>query len=261
MSEQPPAKRRVAPDLLSSTTTHPYKIQQLPNKGLGLIATQTMTPLSTIVLQEDPILRIPATMDENDDTALQIWLERYLLTMPAPIADLNRKATFALLNAHPEKGPLAGILQTNGFQLPAEEEWPECRGLFVTVSRINHSCVPNCAQRWDAGRSVMMVMPVRGIEVGEEITLSYLEGVEEMSIGERRESLLSDFGFWCECELCVAEGGSEGGQKNDVAPPEVNVAVEKAGDAEHTPEKARVGREKENKSLGKGEKPAWKLSW
>lgn len=195
-------------------------------------------------------------MDENDDTALMIWLERFLLTMPPETAKEKRKATLSLLNSHPEKGHLAGILQTNGFQLPAEEEWPSCRCLFITISRINHSCEANCAQRWDGEKKKMVVVPVKGIEIGEEITLTYLDDPESLSVEERRESLMKNFDFRCECELCKAEAEGE-------EVPEVNDASQDDGKAEDETEKAEkatVVKAKEMTSPGK-ERPAWKPRW
>lgn len=255
MSDRTP-RRRVDPELISSTIEPCYKIKLIPNKGQGLVTQRRINALSTIVIEEAPILRIPCTMDQNDDTALMIWLERFLLTMPSEIAQGKRRATLSLLNSHPEKGLLAGILQTNGFQLPAEEEWPACRGLFITISRINHACEPNCAQRWNAEKGKMVIVPVKGIEIGEEITLTYLENTGSMSVEERRESLMNDFGFWCECELCKAEGNNEAITETD----SVSEGDGKTEDQAESPEKATVVKEKEITSPGK-ERPAWRARW
>lgn len=260
MSNSTP-RGRITPKLISPTIDQSFKIQQIPNKGYGLITQRKITALSTIIIEEAPILRIPSTMDENDDTALMIWLERFLLTMPPAIASEKRKATHALLNSHPEKGHLAGILQTNGFQLPAEEEWPSCRGVFITISRINHSCEPNCAQRWDEEKKKMLVVPVKSIEIGEEITLTYLEDAGSMGVEERRESLMNDFGFWCGCERCKIEGNDEafleeihgevsGGDGNAEVGPE----AKGTGDDGQAPKHARKGSPVK-------EKPVWKARW
>lgn len=253
----PTPRRRVAPELNSSAIEPSYKIQPIPNKGQGLIAQRKINALSTIIIEEAPILSIPSTMDENDDTALMIWLEQFLLTMPPDIAEEKRKATLSLLNSHSEKGLLAGILRTNGFQLPAEDEWPSCRGLFITISRMNHSCEANCAQRWDGEKKKMVVIPVKGIEIGEEITLTYLDDSGSMSVvEERRERLMNDFGFRCECELCKAEA-------EDEEVPEVNGVLEgdgKAEDEAQRAEKSTVVKAREMTSPGK-ERPAWKPRW
>ncbi|TLD36300.1 mynd finger and set [Venturia nashicola] len=254
-------KRRVAPQVISSTIEKSYRIQAIPHKGLGLIAQRDIPVLSTILISEAPILRIPSTMDEDDDTALTIWLERFLLTIPPKIASEKRKATHSLLNSHPEKGVLAGILQTNGFQLPAEGKWPECRGLFIEISRINHSCVPNCAQRWDGKKRVMIIVPVRRIEVGEEITVTYLVNVEVMVVKERRESLMKDFGFWCECERCKAEGGDEGMlEEVDGETLGGGSKAEVVLEAEVSKDKNQAERHERIGSPVK-ERPAWKAKW
>lgn len=181
--------------------------------------------------------------------------------MSPDLAAEKRKATFSLVNSHPGKGRLAGILQTNGFELEAGEGWPACRGLFIVVSRINHSCLPNCAQRWDGGKGVMIIVPAREIDVGEEITLTYLENAESMGVVQRRESLMDGFGFWCECELCRAEGGDEMVRK------ELDGRAAKGdGEAETFPEvKEPDGNGQDERCERKGspfkERPTWIARW
>lgn len=103
---------------------------------------------------------------------------------------------------------------------------------------------------------MMIIVPTREIELGEEITLTYLEDAERMCVEQRRESLMNDFGFWCECELCRAEGG------NEMILEEVDsVAVE--GDGEAVPE--ATGYVQEERHIRNGspvkERPAWKSRW
>jgi hypothetical protein len=203
-------KRRIAPRLLISPLTQSphFTIQTIPKKGKGLIAIQKIEALSTVLLEEPPILTIPSTMDENDDLALGVWLEEYLRNFTPEVAAEKRTATYQLANSHPNKPGLVGILIMNGFQLPlTEEDWPSCRGLFLQISRINHACEPNCAQRWDGEKRVMVVVPVRDIEVGEEITVTYLTDGACQGLEARRDWLMCKFRFWCRCELCAREAG------------------------------------------------------
>lgn len=103
----------------------------------------------------------------------------------------------------------------------------------------------------------MVVIPVKGIEIGEEITLTYLDDSGSMSVvEERRERLMNDFGFRCECELCKAEA-------EDEEVPEVNGVLEgdgKAEDEAQRAEKSTVVKAREMTSPGK-ERPAWKPRW
>jgi hypothetical protein len=50
-----------------------------------------------------------------------------------------------------------------------------------------------------------VILARRDITAGEEVTISYLDGVEEMTVGERRVAL-ADYGFVCRCRRCLEEG-------------------------------------------------------
>jgi hypothetical protein len=124
---------------------------------------------------------------------------------------------------------------TNGFEIPAEEDWPSCRGLFLQISRINHACEPNCAQRWVGGeKRVMMIVPVMDIEFGEKITVTYLPDREFQGVEERREWLVNEFGVWCECGLCLRQAA--------VKAEEVNGDLQEEDEAENG--EVDAGREK-----------------
>lgn len=252
---------RVAPRLPSPFIAPYYTIQPIPDKGQGIVALRKIDALSTILMEETPILAIPSTMDENDSTALTIWLEEYLRTLSPELADEKRKATMELANAHPEKPGLSGILLTNGFQLPAKEDWPSCRGLFLTISRINHACEPNCAQRWNAEKGKMSIVPVKDIEVGAEITLTYLPLEACQTVWQRIAWLMNDFEFWCKCELCVSEGGDKykaitrEGEVVIGGETEADLAVESGAKVDAT------AKEHEEKLDAGNEKPKWDYRW
>lgn len=98
--------------------------------------------------------------------------------------------------------------------------WPT--GLFEKSSRINHSCCPNATMlsveklnqdldkqlppdmRLPPGKpNEYAIIPVREIQAGEEVTLSYLGGrVQSRSTEARRETLREKYVFTCECEAC-----------------------------------------------------------
>jgi len=95
-------------------------------------------------------------------------------------------------------------------------------GLFEKSSRINHSCCPNATMlsverlnqdldnqlppnmRLAPGKpNEYAIIPVREIQAGEEVTLSYLgPHVESRSTEARRETLREKYRFTCECEAC-----------------------------------------------------------
>jgi hypothetical protein len=71
--------------------------------------------------------------------------------------------------------------------------------VFATISRINHSCNPNCVQSWDPLLERDTVYAVRPILAGAEITTAYHVGGPST---ERKPLLKEHFGFDCACEVC-----------------------------------------------------------
>jgi len=93
-----------------------------------------------------------------------------------------------------------GITRTNALSLG-----PDAAGLFLRVSRFNHSCSPNVYHHWveeDGGEDLRTT---RDVKEGEELCISYLsqDGLFS-SARERQGELVHQFGFRCECEVCSA---------------------------------------------------------
>lgn len=100
---------------------------------------------------------------------------------------------------------LVGVYQTNSFRLGNETD----SGLFLTVSRINHSCRPNSNHFWRPDLQMTLVFASRDIDVGEEICTTYGPS-ESMSTVGRQKYLNDRFSFDCMCEMC-REGNAMGG--------------------------------------------------
>jgi len=80
----------------------------------------------------------------------------------------------------------------------------EGTGFFPSQACMNHSCAPNThAQKREEdkdGRAVLLAL--RPISVGEELTISYVD--ESLSLSKRRNAL-KDYGFVCSCPRCIDE--------------------------------------------------------
>jgi hypothetical protein len=76
--------------------------------------------------------------------------------------------------------------------------------LFLTASKFNHSCDPNCRWELDSKTSTIVIRSLRDIAVGEPCTISYMVGMETWDVAARRKALLDLF-FVCECTKCVLE--------------------------------------------------------
>ncbi|XP_010551028.1 PREDICTED: histone-lysine N-methyltransferase ATXR2 isoform X2 [Tarenaya hassleriana] len=81
-----------------------------------------------------------------------------------------------------------------------------CQGtaFFPLQSCMNHSCSPNAKafKREEDRDGQAVVMALRHIDKGEEITISYID--EELPYEERQASL-ADYGFICKCTKCLEE--------------------------------------------------------
>lgn len=83
-------------------------------------------------------------------------------------------------------------------------------GLYLTFSRMNHSCEPNAAWATNCPGSppgVMSVWAQRDIQPEEEIAISYIAKRELAEPVDRRRQRLRGWGFNCECSKCGSVTG------------------------------------------------------
>lgn len=78
--------------------------------------------------------------------------------------------------------------------------------LYHTGGMMNHCCAPNIDCTWSNSCRATFAAN-RTIRVDEELCIAYCDPSEPVS--KRRQRLLEDFGFVCQCELCVVEGGDD----------------------------------------------------
>ena len=98
---------------------------------------------------------------------------------------------------------LLGIFCTNSFQL----DQPGKSGVFITASRLNHSCRANCD--YFIEYSCIEVRSIRGVPRGTELTICYNNFLEEegpVSKDERKRYLQWAYRFSCKCEDCSLMG-------------------------------------------------------
>lgn len=93
---------------------------------------------------------------------------------------------------------LESIVYRNSFKLGVTDD----SGLFLLLSRINHSCIENATTDWDETLNIMRLRSISNIKAGEEIFLNYLN---EYTFGTHRERNLIftvNYKFQCRCALC-----------------------------------------------------------
>ena len=156
------------------------------------------------VLREYPSMRVctshPASSPEEAETkfarAVQDAYDVCSVTTQAAIMDLSscREDDGADISGR----TLQGVFATNTYALG---QGATHGGLFLTLSRLNHSCRPNCVHHWRPDLHMMVVHAVRDIKVGEELCTCYGPGDCRLT-NERQEYIKERYNFDCLCDMC-----------------------------------------------------------
>ncbi|KAF2140532.1 uncharacterized protein K452DRAFT_359588 [Aplosporella prunicola CBS 121167] len=168
-----------------------YEIRPIPGKGLGAFATQDI-PRGTKIINEMPIMT--TTGGVNDNLVNQFWTKFWALSVAQrvrfrklhasqPYCEYWKKRFRIRADINDDEILMPGIYSTNAFNLIVREEQVKAEGLFIEACRINHACVSNAQQlpeirsyrQIDSCRQV--IVAVRNIDRGEEITLPYTHAV------------------------------------------------------------------------------------
>ena len=187
-----------------------------PYSGLGLRATAGYAR-GDEVLREAAAMRVPnshrATSREGAGIMHRLAVQRAYDSMHGE----TRSAFMDLSSSHDGVGGSGrpgdggktprGIYDTNSFRLGGADR--AGGGLFLTTSRMNHSCRPNVNHHWSPELQMTLVFAARDIAAGEELCTTYGPS-EWMGTGGRREFLSERFKFVCNCEMCL-EGNDGGG--------------------------------------------------
>lgn len=167
-----------------------YSIQDVPGKGMGLVATQNI-PIGTRILSEEPIITAPE--DKPDSKALRAYLSKQVDALPSE----QRQAFLSMSNIYAkDSGPkYLGIIRTNALPFGDDKS-----GIFLHACRINHACDNNAQKGWNENTKRHTIYALKNIEKGEEITIYYL-GITN-NRNTRQEALQRKFAFTCRCRLC-----------------------------------------------------------
>ncbi|KAJ2992496.1 hypothetical protein HDV02_003039 [Globomyces sp. JEL0801] len=174
----------------------PLKVVEIPGKGLGVVATEDITPGTLLVVSK----AFQVYLQVN--TLGSIWFPQ-LLTRSANARPLQKKSILSgqeltMIVCFSEDGQVIvdielidRICSLNAFHADnqkhtKEEDSPT--GLWILPSFFNHSCIDN-AQRVFRG-DVMIITAKQYISKGEE-------------------SSLKQYGFVCKCALCVSDLGTD----------------------------------------------------
>ncbi|KAH6682993.1 hypothetical protein B0J14DRAFT_694421 [Halenospora varia] len=192
-----------------------YEIIQIPNKGLGLIATRALAP-GTIILNEAPLISLPLPQMVP---GAGFPLQEMISSLQTSYNLLTPSQQGEFLSLHDHRFPseidsgqdrLLTIFRSNAYNTGTSNV-----GLFPEIARINHDCTPNCGNYWSEKTGRRIIYTNREVKEGEEITVSYIPLL--LKTVKRRERL-GQYGFVCGCEACRrgSEGGDDMGDKRRV---------------------------------------------
>jgi hypothetical protein len=217
-----------------------YTIRSAGLKGLGVFA-NSLIPRGTRIFSERPLLAIRQDQDAGSlyagsrllsaaDRGMLMGLSHHvtkelsLIRWSQAIKYTVVQTVSALLGRVGSPGGggaafpgwalsdhvrLLSIFRSNAFNLGSKSIFQQA--VFPSISRINHSCVPNAQGNFHDGLGRFNVHATRDIQVDEELTLNYLH--EHGAVRESRQRrLLGGYGFDCGCPACdmKLESGRDG---------------------------------------------------
>jgi hypothetical protein len=167
-------------------------------KGVGVFALLDM-PQGTEIFSEEALISIEAIPVSEKQVEEEV----------GKLADAESARFYALTSKPPPYTSLPhAIYMNNAFTRTQHTE------LFVGISRINHSCIPNATFIFHPHTNRGTVRLVKDIKKGQEITISYLapDGISQ-TYEERKNDLEENWNFDCRCEACGAD--AEAKEKSD----------------------------------------------
>jgi len=123
--------------------------------------------------------------------------------VPTMSPGVERDLLYGLTDAWNDPPTAGGIARTNCLPLGDHND-SEGSGLFALACRANHACRPNARYLWRHDLQRELLIAVRDIAPGDEVTVTYGPGPANARAW-RQEALLRGFRFTCKCELCEAD--------------------------------------------------------
>lgn len=163
---------------LDPNYTAVYKSVMVPGKGVGLVAARTLYRGDRIMSSTPAIV-----IDYGFFETMPKKIVREIQTAAVDILPENHRQLLLNLSSHDGlyenyQQKVDKILSTNAFDIDADPEGDNDDQFYVVfpeISRCNHDCRPNADYYYDPETLTQHVHAVRQINIGEEISLSYLE--------------------------------------------------------------------------------------
>jgi len=168
-------------------------LTSIAGAGLGLTAT-TDLPLGTLIIAEHAAA-IADTPAELERLLLRCKQLDHVETLFCGSESSFDVGGVVRLNAFSVEGD--GIATANVSGADRVSNSSSRIGLWCRVSRLNHSCRPNC--HWNVVGDLMIVRVSERIRAGDQLTVSYHPTVDTY---QRTAAKLRNYGFECRCARC-----------------------------------------------------------
>lgn len=164
-----------------------FEVASLEGKGFGVIALRNIVA-GELILAERPTLNVSlSNHDDNEEQFEALSEPDQQRVMSLHDACIVRKTK-----------TLRGIIGANAL----------CRGsdtrngavLCDVISRLNHSCSPNCDHSWNENASEMQIYAATDVCIGDELCIYYRD-IRETKV-ERAYELWDVYRFRCSCSVC-----------------------------------------------------------
>ena len=187
---------------------HPWKIVSVEGKGKGVIATKKIKK-GDVVMKEMPVLAFDEECYNNNPENLTLELQNFGMQLLEQFMKQPEKIQKEILDLHHEKPEESTVMLKlfdifNCNKTTVDDVFSSGEAVYLTISRINHSCSPNVL--WSHKRSNRMMKEVRAlrdIDVGEELCASYLANYYVYATSSERKTVLQQgWKFECKCRVC-----------------------------------------------------------
>ena len=164
-----------------------WEIREVEGKGLGLFALRDFRKDEKVMV-ERPVLGPGHNNFSEELSVLYARRNRVDQAVLDAVDTLSPRGTDSTIQ---EK------IDINTFQVAKKGGGLV---LYINVSRMNHSCVPNTIHRYSNGRNVGLLVAARKIKKGDEIVISYCP---KMPRDHAKFKLVMIYGFRCRCPACT----------------------------------------------------------
>jgi len=203
-----------------------YEVCDVGSKGQGVLARAHIAKGEELVAERPLVIfegdALEVMFDVSDDELLadvglfREWERSFSESLRVHEPEDQRRfwelADTSEMSADGKKTAV-GIARTNAIYFSDESA-----GIFLRVSRFNHSCNPNVYAFWREEDGMEVLRANRDLEEGEELCISYLSHLELCRPGPaRRGRLRRAFGFRCLCSVCsrVSEARARSDQNRE----------------------------------------------